>query len=50
MPAQTFLILLVSVIAVAGLTIVLVWSFGLSFLWLGLAALLLTLALRKLKW
>ena len=50
MPAQTYLILLVSIIAAAGLTIALAWAFGLNFLWLGIAALLLTLAVRTLKW
>ncbi len=50
MPVQTFLTLLAVVIAAAGITIYLAVWLGLNFLWLGLAALLLSLVVRKLKW
>lgn len=47
MPAQTFLILLVSVLAAAGATVALVWAIGISFAWLGLGALGAALAVRR---
>jgi hypothetical protein len=50
MPLPTFLTLIVSVILAAGLSIALVQVAGISFVWLGVAALLLALGVRALKW
>jgi hypothetical protein len=50
MPVQTFLILLTSVIAVAGASVALLWALGVNVIWLGLATLLLSLMVRKLRW
>ena len=50
MPARTFATLLVSVIAAAGLTVAVVSASGLGLVWVGLAALLLSLAIRAIKW
>ena len=47
MPVKTFLILLLSVIAAAGATVALVFWLGLSVAWLGIAALLAALAVRR---
>ncbi len=50
MPIQTFLSLIAVVIAAAGMTIGLAYALGLSLVWLGLAALVLALVVRGLKW
>ncbi|MEO8243212.1 MAG: hypothetical protein ABI832_12965 [bacterium] len=50
MPVQTFAVLLIAVIAAAGVTIALATWLGLNFLWLALAALLAAVAVRRLKW
>ena len=50
MPAHIYFAVLISVIFAAAGTIALATATGVSLLWLGLAALLLTLAFRKLKW
>ena len=50
MPLPTFLTLIVSVILAAGLSIALVQVAGVSFAWLGLAALCLAAGVRALKW
>ena len=50
MPVTPSLILLISVIAAAGVTIALVWAMGLNLLWLGLAALVLALLVRTVPW
>lgn len=47
MPLKTFLPLLVVVVILAGLTILLVYFFDVSFMWLGLVALLAALAVRR---
>ena len=46
MPVQAFLILLVCVIAAAGVTVALAYAFG-AFVWLGFAALVAALAVRR---
>ena len=46
MPVQVFLILLAVVIGAAGVTIALAYAFG-SLVWLGFAALLAALAVRR---
>ena len=50
MPLNTYLILLVAVVAAAGASIALVWAMGFNLFWLGLAALGLTFLIRKVKW
>ena len=50
MPLNTYLILLVAVVAAAGATIALVWATGFNLFWLGLAALGLAFLIRKVKW
>lgn len=50
MPAHIYFGLIVSVMLAAAGTIALIYALGLSLLWLGLAALLLSLALRLRKW
>ena len=50
MPLNTYLIVLIGVVAAAGATIALFWAMGFNLLWLGLAALVLTLVIRKVKW
>jgi hypothetical protein len=50
MPAHIYFGLIVFVMLAAAGTILLVHALGLSFLWLGLVALLLTLVLRMRKW
>ncbi len=50
MPPRTFLILIVTLVAAAGLTIVLFSLLGLNWVWLGFAALVLTLVVRRLRW
>ena len=47
MPLRTFLTLLVVVVASAGLTILLAYYFDVSFIWLGLAAILAAVAVRR---
>ena len=47
MPIKTFLMLLVMVVSSAGLTILLVSYSGVSFLWLGLTAILAAVAVRR---
>ena len=47
MPVQTFLVLLVAVIAAAGVTIVLAYVLGVNFVWLGLTAAIAALVIRK---
>jgi hypothetical protein len=50
MPLQTYLILLISVLAAAGASVTLLWALGVNVIWLGLAALLVSLMVRQLKW
>ena len=50
MPIRTFLLLIITVIVAAGVTIGLASSLELSFAWLGLAALVVALVLRGLTW
>jgi hypothetical protein len=49
MPLQTYLILLISVLAAAGASVTLLWAGGVNVIRLGLAALLLSLMVRQLK-
>ena len=50
MPIPTFLLLVATVILAAGITLALVYALGLSLLWFGLAAMVLTLVVRGLAW
>jgi hypothetical protein len=50
MPLPTFLLLILTVILAAGLSITLMQLAGLSLVWLGLIALVAALGLRGLKW
>ena len=47
MPFKTFLILIMGVVAAAGVTIGLAFGLGINFVWLGLVALLAALVVRK---
>ena len=50
MPLNAYLILLIAVVASAGVTIALFWAMGFNLVWLGLAALVLALLARKVTW
>jgi hypothetical protein len=50
MPIHTYLILLFTVIAVAGVTIAMFWALGVNQIWLGLAAVALALLVRTVGW
>jgi hypothetical protein len=47
MPLQTILLLITAVIAASGVTITLAYAFGVNVLWLGLAAGLAALVVRR---
>lgn len=50
MPIYVFAALVLTVIAVAGATIALIWAAGINLVWLGLAAVLASLLVRRGKW
>ena len=50
MPLQTYLILLITVIAVAGVTVAMFWALGVNQIWLGLVAIVLALLVRTAGW
>ena len=50
MPVRTFLTLLFTVIAAAGGSVGLFWLLGINIMWLGLAAIVLTLLIRLARW